>query len=101
MKKQVEEMDRVVFRVDPEYKNVVAFLPDAPARRPYMLSYTHEWQHSEASWDYYYNTKPATPEQYRELMQELKWLGYRVKPYKRMPRRDTLKLYSYNTEKEA
>jgi hypothetical protein len=101
MKKQVGEMDRVVFRVDPEYKDVVAFLPDEPVNQPYISSYAHVGQHSEASWDYYYNTQPATPDQYLGLMQELKSLGYRVKPYVKMPHWQSLKTYAYNTKMEA
>ena len=101
MKKQVGEMDRVVFRVDPKDGEVIAFLPDEPANWSRVGCYTHIGQHSDASWDYYHTTKRATPDQYQELMNELNEWGYKVKPYKRMPRRDTLKLYSYNTEMEA
>jgi hypothetical protein len=101
MNKQVEEMDRVVFRVDPKDGEVIAFLPDEPANWSRVVCYTYVGQHGEADWDYYHTTKRATPDQYQELMNELNERGYKVKPYKRMPRRDTLKMYAYNTEKEA
>ena len=90
MKKQAEEVDRVVFRVDPKDGEVIAFLPDAPANRTRVVCYTHIGQHSEASQDYYSTTKRATPEQYQGLMNELNEMGYKVKPYAKMPRWQTL-----------
>lgn len=37
-----------------------------------MLCYAHIGQHGTASLDYYWETKPANPEEYAELLAELR-----------------------------
>ena len=43
-----------------------------PVRYGNIMCYQHIGQHSEASLDYYNSTKPATPDEYADLLAELK-----------------------------
>jgi hypothetical protein len=68
--------DRVIFRVIRGEVN--AFMPDAEANPGNILCYAHMGQHSEASYDYYREGRPAKPEEYRDLKSELERIGYKV-----------------------
>lgn len=79
--------DRVAFRK--KGGEVIAFLPDAPARPGMVMSYQHVGQHSEASWDFYSSTKPCSEAEYAPLLEELKDRGYaRLRVVKRIARKD-------------
>ncbi len=72
----------VVFR---KFKNkdipeVIALFPELSYRRNYMTeSYMHIGQHSEADYHAVINmTRPAIPEEYKDLYQELEIVGYNI-----------------------
>ena len=73
-------MDTILFYWTPEQeqkdRDIIAFMPDEPAREGYILSYIHIGQHGEASLDYMEECIPATPEEYQDLKAELKSIGY-------------------------
>jgi len=83
-----EKVDcRVIFKmtpIRPEFdepkEECIAFLLDVIANPYYIMSYMHIGQHGEASIDFFRECKPATPEQYADLMWELDSIGYNVKP---------------------
>lgn len=65
---------RVAFRVDRNAAaplSVTAVLPDLPGTFGYVC-YGHVGQHSECSRNWYYNTRPASPREYRSLLAELR-----------------------------
>ena len=79
-------MDRVIFR---KFKNgdIIALLPDNPVSNSmYIDSYMHTGQHGEASIDITRWTKLATPDEYADLLTELKAIGYDPIVYKRINR---------------
>ena len=51
----------VIPRFHPKHKEVLLFLPDNPANGGNIDCYAHIGQHSEASLDYYRETKPIPP----------------------------------------
>lgn len=75
MKTNMAPVCRVAFRAEcsGQFKgHVTAVLPDCPANFGYVLSYAHIGQHSEASWQWYYGTRRATPQEYAPLLKELR-----------------------------
>ena len=54
-----------------EYE-VIAFFPEIKANYGKILSYIHIGQHSEASVEFYWETKKATETEYKSLLEELK-----------------------------
>ena len=80
-------MDRVVFRMIRGEVN--AFLPDSESNKYLITCYAHMGQHSEASLDYYTEGRLATPEEYKDLYQELTNIGYNLRVIKRI-KRDTI-----------
>jgi hypothetical protein len=89
-------MIKVIFRVhnvkgdEPE---VVAFLPElagTTAREQDCACYAHVGQHSAASFNYYWeSTRPATPDEYADLLNELQGIYEgQLKPASRMTRAD-------------
>lgn len=71
--------DRVIFKLipdDPQKGQVIAFLPDSLAEPGCIWSYMHVGQHSEADYGFYLACKPARPDQYAGLLEELKSIGY-------------------------
>ena len=85
----------VVFRVESN-GDVLAVFPSIPADyHGSMLCYAHIGQHGGCSNNYYYrNTKPATPEQYAPLLNELRGIyengenAVRLIPLKKRSQRD-------------
>jgi hypothetical protein len=74
-----KKCDRVVFRrwSAADGGGVIALFPDQPEGRGRVNSYEHVGQHGGA--DYHGvvgRTKPAKPDEYRNLLQELKHIGY-------------------------
>lgn len=72
------EKIKVIFRKEyNEYTkkyDVIAFLPEIEANYGKIMSYAHIGQHSEADILYYHTTKKATPDEYVELLKELKMI---------------------------
>lgn len=70
------EKVKVIFRKakNPYSKKyeVVAFFPEIEANYGNIMSYMHIGQHSEASVEFYWETKKATAEEYKSLLEELK-----------------------------
>jgi len=77
--------DRVIFRKWKDTGDIIAFLPDEPANYGHVLSYMHIGQHGEADYNHCLNiTIPATPEEYKDLLEELQSIGYDLIVRKRM-----------------
>lgn len=73
-----------------EGKEVLAVFPDIKEKDRYrddlMLCYAHNGQHSSCPPEYLKNLRLADPEQYKDLLKELKGQGYdnlEVKNFKR------------------
>ena len=69
----------VIFRKDIQDGDIVAFFPSLPGdHTPFTcLCYAHIGQHGVAHKDYYaQKTKPATPDEYKDLLDELISIGY-------------------------
>ena len=67
-------MERVAFRVWKDTGTVIAFFLDRGDGRGLCDSYEHVGQHGYAF--YPNNTRLATPNEYRQLLQELRSIGY-------------------------
>ncbi len=65
----MKDMLPVIFRTDG--KEVTAFFPTLGANPGFIVCYAHIGQHSEASSEYYYSTKPAKENEYSDLLNEL------------------------------
>lgn len=61
---------KVIFRK--KGNDVIAFLPEIEVNRGNIMSYMHIGQHGEASYEFYTETKKATEEEYKPLLEELK-----------------------------
>ena len=70
-KEKLQVIFRMVYNPYIKTYQCEAFLPDAPVKYGRIGNYAHIGQHSEASLDYYYKSKKASPEQYAELYKEL------------------------------
>lgn len=89
-------MIKVIFRMahyDDGGEEVLAFFPELPGTNDYnqdCLCYAHVGQHSSASLDFYSDcTRPATPEEYKDLLDELQEIYERqLRVYERMTRAD-------------
>lgn len=70
------EKIKVIFRKvkSGEFKGTIdAIFPDLPANFGRRVCYSHIGQHSECSFEWYYShTVKATPEEYKDLYEELK-----------------------------
>ena len=62
---------KVIFRKNRE-GNVIAFLPELRVNHGNIMSYMHIGQHSEASYQFYTETKKANESEYNSLLDELK-----------------------------
>jgi hypothetical protein len=88
-----EPITKVIFRKWPKKEGggVIALFPAEASTvgDPYSCSsYMHVGQHGAASVHLTYYTKPAKPEEYRDLYRELRGLGYRLKVVKKFTRGD-------------
>ena len=61
---------KVIFRKDKE-GNIIAFLPELRVNYGNIMSYMHIGQHSEASYQFYTETKKADKSEYNSLLDEL------------------------------
>lgn len=91
-----ENKTRVIFRVFSDGE-IIALFPHIDEGNGNILSYMHIGQHGGASPLIVNDTKPATPEQYKELFAELQGIGYNLATGKRLSRRPK----SYEEEKAA
>ncbi len=72
------EVTKVIFRKD-KTGEVTAVFPEVPASHTTLDSYScysHLGQHSSCCYEWYRQTKPATPEEYASLKQELESAPY-------------------------
>lgn len=76
---------RVIFRA---FKSgeIIALFPDIKQGNGLILSYMHIGQHGGASPNIVSDTKPATPEQFAPLLNELTGIGYSLEIRKRITR---------------
>lgn len=76
---------KVIFR---KFKNgeIIALFPELKEGRGLILSYMHIGQHGDASPEIVTDTKPATPEEFAPLYNELTGIGYRLEVRKRLTR---------------
>ena len=91
--KRDKEFTKVIFKkkYDQEAKEwyIVAFFPEATVNRGNIMSYVHDGQHGEASYDYYLACKPASKDEYRHLKRELEQCyGYRFRLVHKVTRKD-------------
>ena len=86
------EFDRVAYRYNPKTNDVLAFLPDLPARAGKVVYYCG--QHGETDWGFYYATisiHSKAAQKYtgldliaKELRSELLAIGYKLREVKRI-----------------
>ena len=65
------EKVKVIFRKNKDGE-VIAFFPEFHVQRGNIMSYMHIGQHSEASYQFYAETKKADESEYNSLLNELK-----------------------------
>ena len=75
------EKQRVIFRKWKGSQSVIAFFPDQKDG-PYIGSYEHVGQHGKASYPHP-QTEAARPDEYADLMAELRSIGYDLRVVKR------------------
>lgn len=74
-----EDTTKVIFRKDKEDGDVIAVFPEDRQNDNMIGCYAHIGQHSTMSLDYYKETVPATPEEYKDLKAELENIvGYNL-----------------------
>lgn len=74
----------VKFRVHPVNNDLMAFFPQLKYgyngyRNDLKTCYSHIGQHSACAKEYEQECRPATPEEYKELKEELESIGYVLK----------------------
>lgn len=89
-----KEITEVIFRKESDGE-IVALFPYIPEFRWLScMCYAHVGQHCTATLNYIYDTKPATPEEYHDLFNELEnQVGYNLKVIKRINRRKYSDIY--------
>ena len=80
--KKDKDVTEVQFR---KFKDgdVIAVFPYQISSQNFVGSYMHVGQHSDCAWDINYNTTAAKPSEYKDLLKELKSIGYNIKVIKR------------------
>jgi hypothetical protein len=74
-----KEKTVVVFRVWKGIGTVIALFPGIDEGRGYCSSYEHVGQHSGADYSgVIQKTRPATPNEYQDLLKELRRIGYNL-----------------------
>ena len=68
---------KVIFRKN-KNNDVIAFFPEARVNYGNIMSYMHIGQHSEASYQFYVETKKADKSEYNSLLDELKRIGRKL-----------------------
>ena len=76
---------KIVFKKDINHDNeIIAFMPyDFINWQGDFTCYAHIGQHGACNYEYYKTCRNATKEEYKELLQELKNIGYDVEIIKR------------------
>ena len=78
-----ETVTPVVFRKFKE-GDIIALFPTMHEGNYLINSYMHVGQHCSADYNLVHSTKPAKKEEYRDLLEELRQIGYEnLKVYKR------------------
>jgi hypothetical protein len=79
---------KVIFR---KFKDgeIIAIFPELQANenKQYCMSYLHVGQHGAADYCLINGLKPATPEEFASLKEELESIGYNLEVKKRISRR--------------
>ena len=76
---QDTEQTRVVFRKFKDNGDILALFPYLSEGGASVESYMHVGQHSGADYQHCISiTKPATPEEYKDLAAELESIGYNL-----------------------
>ncbi len=75
--------DRVIFRKWPA-GDIIAILPDNDHNEGFLDMYEHVGQHGEGVPMIIGLTKPATPNEYEPLLNELTGIGYDLRVMKRL-----------------
>ncbi len=89
-----KEVTEVMFRKDNATEEIVALFPYVVEFHWLScLSYAHIGQHSTATMNYRYDSKPAKPEEYKDLFNELESIGYNLKVISRFNRRKYSDIY--------
>lgn len=77
-------MDKVIYKTTPDGEPI-AFILDCPCLGANIMSYMHVGQHGEASYAFYKECRNATIEDYQELHDELKSIGYKPVALQKLP----------------
>lgn len=77
---------KIIFKKDTTNNNeIIAFMPyDICNWQGDFTCYTHIGQHSTTDYNYYLRCKPATKEEYQNLYNELKNIGYEIEVIKKI-----------------
>ncbi len=90
-------IDEVIFRVSNEDGSVFALFPYNPATDRYVTSYQHVGQHCAADYNgCIASSRPATPEEYADLLQELRDREYNPRVITRAGHRRMLDAFAAN-----
>ena len=88
----------VIFKKDIKSDEIIAFMPyEITNKNGDFLCYTHMGQHSSCDYGYYLNCKPVKIENYENLLNELKAVGYKdinIKIIKRINRKKYQEAYN-------
>ena len=77
---------KMIFKKDTKNNNeIIAFMPYEFCNwQGQFTCYAHIGQHSSCAYDYYLQCKPATYQEYKPLLEELKSIGYDVQVINRI-----------------
>jgi len=88
-------IDEVIFRVSDDDGSVFALFPYIPATDRYVTSYQHIGQHCAADYNgCIADSRPAKPEEYAALLQELRDRDYNPRVIVRASRRRMLDAFA-------
>ena len=77
MKKDTNKT-KVIFFYHQANNDLFAFFPEIHESQDMKLCYSHVGQHSECSYEYTDECRPATKEEYKDLATELTNIGYNL-----------------------
>lgn len=70
---------KIIFKKDKKDGEIIAFMPyDIQNWKGNFTCYAHLGQHGVCNYDYYLDCKKATKEEYQNLYNELKNIGYEI-----------------------
>jgi len=78
--KKIKEKTKVIFRKFKKGDDIIALFPEIEYNhdKALCMSYMHVGQHDSSAYALVYNTKPAKPEEYADLLAEIEGLGYNL-----------------------